>query len=224
MYRSLTTRQPDGLSQIKFMNQDKNSKLNTILLIILIILVALLFLYVMSLGKEEKKTNYTTEQDSSVKSDTSFDWKTLSQKDILSLIPIETFVPESGIGLTKTVDLTGDGINEAVFTGNGGNNNLSIIIMRNSDNTFSVANEKNKNGSINPVELYEIGRVMVQEKFELLPSEHGFYTISLSYDQNTEKFECKENGVNAYIWNDMTKLFEWNQSLTLKYEKIACPK
>src|SRR3990167_7163080 len=131
-------------------------------------------------------------------------------------------VPDFGVTLGETIDLTGDGLDEGIFGGNGGNNELSFIMVKGSDGKNFVAKQKNKDGTIYPVRLGSVGRVMVQERYELLPNEHGFYTASLSYNEATDKFKCNTNGVSAYSWNSSTKLFEWNQVLTAKYTAQIC--
>jgi hypothetical protein len=85
-----------------------------------------------------------------------------------------------------------------------------------------VAKQKNKDGSITPVALVSVGRVMVQEGYELVPTENGFYTASMSYNEQSDKFKCNPNGVHAYKWNTTTKLFEWNQAMTTKYTTQVC--
>src|SRR3989344_21306 len=105
------------------------------------------------------------------------EWKSLSSSNLFAISSKENIylVPDFGVTLAETIDLTGDGLDEGIFGGNGGNNELSFI--------------------------------MVQERYELLPNEHGFYTASLSYNEATDKFKCNTNGVSAYSWNSSTKLF-----------------
>lgn len=133
--------------------------------------------------------------------------------------------PGSGVSLSQMVDLTGNGIDEAIFTGNGGNNGASFIMIKGDDGKSYVAKQKYKDGTIGPVQLTAIGRVMVSEGYKLLPNENGFYTVSksnVSTDGETSNFKCNVNGVNAYKWNASTKMFEWNQSMTTKYTAEVC--
>ena len=152
-------------------------------------------------------------------------WKSLSSDDLFKIIDNDKslyFEKSFGIQFVNTLDLTGDGLHEGIFGGNGGNNGLSFILSKNTDGSTFIAKQKNKNGSIATVGLFSVGRVMVSESFDFLPEENGFYTVSKSYNEKTEKFVCNENGVNAYKWNNQTKLFEWNQSLTVKYTGQVC--
>lgn len=152
-------------------------------------------------------------------------WRAMSSVDLLTISSKEN-LGLSAITLTQTVDLTGDGIDEGIFTGNGGNSGVTFFLIKN-DTTISVARQKNKDGSIHPVALEYVGRAMVSENFKLLPSEKGFYTVSLSFDEDADSsdsshFKCNTNSVQAYQWNSSTKLFEWNQALTTKYTAEVC--
>ncbi len=154
------------------------------------------------------------------------EWEKLTSADFIKIIttqePTAWFEKDFGLSLSKTIDLTGDGVPEAIVDGNGGNNGVSFILQKNSNGTISVLNQKNKDGTINHIQLVFVGRVMVSERFELLPQERGFYTASLSNDGEEGVFRCNDVGVNAYVWNASTKLFEWNQSLTSKYTLQVC--
>ena len=115
------------------------------------------------------------------------EWKSLSSSNLFAISSKENIylVPDFGVTLGETIDLTGDGLDEGIFGGNGGNNELSFIMVKGSDGKNFVAKQKNKDGTIYPVRLGSVGRVMVQERYELLPNEHGFYTASLSYNEAT---------------------------------------
>lgn len=154
---------------------------------------------------------------------TTFNWSTLSSAQISAVLAANPGIYFEGMPtFSESIDLTGDGVVEGVFTGNGGNSGLAMILIRNSDGTITAARYKTREGVINPVSLLSVGRVMVQEKYELLPIHHGFYTASLSNDGESGNFVCNINGVNAYAWNSTTKLFEWNQSLTTTYTAQVC--
>lgn len=156
-------------------------------------------------------------------------WSGLTGTQLLALAAKENIwlEPESGIGQGKLIDLNGDGTEEAVYTGNGGNNDMSFILMKDKNGVISFAKQKNKDGSIGTLALLHIGRVMVQEKYELLPKEYGFYRASLIYDESKSIVAHKDiyncNSLNGYVWNPTTKLFQWNAALTAKYTKQICP-
>ncbi len=185
------------------------------------------------LGKSNSPTvnNYYTDTQTSHENQSSLsnsavvaEWQSLPETDLLATASAENIYldPESGVGLQETLDLTGDGIDEAIFEGNGGNNGMAFIMTKDTTGANVVAQQKNKDGGIYPVQLLSVGRVMVQETFKLLPGEHGFYTASLSYDESAGKFICNTDGVNAYSWNTPTDLFEWSQALTTKYAAEVC--
>ncbi len=176
-----------------------------------------------SVVKEDLKESVEVKNSVS-NSDVIKEWKSFKTDELQKIALAENIFleKESGIGLSETVDLTGDGLDEAIFVGNGGNNNLGFIMTKNSDGTNSVLKNKEREGMIYPVLLLSVGRVRVNEQYKLLPAEHGFYTSSMSYDEKADKFTCNQNGVNAYSWSIKTKIFEWNKTLTDKYTKEVC--
>ncbi len=151
------------------------------------------------------------------------EWRLLSNEQLLAMTSKEkylTIFPDFPIRLQEVVDLTGDGLDEGIFTGDGGNNDLSFIVMKNTDGSTSIAKQKNKNGSIEATNLLSVGRVMVSAEWKLLPSEHSFYTVGKYNDGTSDKQICSE--VQAYTWNPLTKIFEWNESLSAKYTEQVC--
>jgi hypothetical protein len=201
----------------------KNNQFKNILLIILVIAVAYLGykLFVKVPPKEEAKPAPVQ---------TVFDWKSLSKNEIETIVSKEPdvyFEKDIGLSLTQEVDLTGDGKPEAIVNGNGGNNEVSFILYKNREGNVSVAKLRNKNGELSPATLLEIGRVMVNASYKLLPSENGFYTSSLEFDDSadnseTSHFKCGEDSVNAFAWNSQKEWFEWNKALTDKYTVEVC--
>lgn len=168
-------------------------------------------------GEKDNENSYTPPQN------TPFNWGTLSTQMISQIVLGETSLYFEGMPtFSDSMDLTGDGIAEGIFTGNGGNNGLTIILIRNSDGTIVAARQKNRDGSIQAVSLLDVGRVMVQEGYKLLPAQHGFYTESLHNDEDGGNFVCNTNGVNAYVWNSSTRLFQWNQALTTQSTAEVC--
>ncbi len=152
------------------------------------------------------------------------DWKSLSKADLIGIIGENApFEKDGPVGISQEIDLTGDGINEAIVGGNGGNNDTYIILIKNVDGTTSVAKQKEYDGKINPVNFLSVGRVMFSYGYKLLPEEHGYYMFGLNYDEKSETFKCPEKGgVGAYSWNSEIKLFEYNQVMTAKYTAQVC--
>lgn len=153
-------------------------------------------------------------------------WDKVTNQQIFTLLgPNNPFEESFGINLTQSIDLTGDGVTEGIFSGNGGNNGLSLILLQESNN-IKLAQQKNKDGTISFVQLESVGRVNFSNTWKLIASEKGFYTIAKERVNQTENYEgemvCGENGFQAYQWNPATKLFEYSQSLTQKYISQEC--
>ena len=203
------------------------NKTNTILLILIVILLALCAWF---LAKKEMTSRYDLSDLTpsptlnTPQKQTDPNWKALSSADLTDIISKYAtelyYEKDFGLSLSQELDLTGDGVAEALIAGNGGNNGVTFILIKNSDGTISVAKQKEKDGTITSVSLLEVGRVMVSEQFALIPAENGFYTVSKN--NQGEHFECNPDGVRAYSWNSSTKLFEYNQSLTAKYTAQVC--
>jgi hypothetical protein len=151
------------------------------------------------------------------------EWKSFSSDALFALASQENIYLNQGtdIQLTETVDLTGNGIDEGIFCGDGGNNGVCFVMIKGDDGKNVVAKWKGPDGTITPISLLSVGRVRVSSSYQLLPSEHAFYTVSKSNDGEGGEFEC-DGGVVAYSWDSSTKLFEWNQALSTKYTNLVC--
>ena len=155
------------------------------------------------------------------------DWASLSDKDIATLLaqyPTIPFALGAKITFSGTIDLIGEGTFEGIFTGTGSNNDFTILLRKNdADQTVSILKQKNESdGSTSPVVLTRLSETTMSTDFGLLPKEHGFYTISKTYNKTTKKFVCDKNGVAVYQWNPTTNLFEQNQLLTATYMTKLC--
>ena len=207
--------------------KNTNNKITNILLVVLIFTVLGVGYVITRKSTIPENTLPLTLEESPSASQP--DWKNISKnkfESVLSKEPDVFFEKDFGLTLSEEIDLTGDGIKEAIVTGDGGNNSISFVFKKEGDNLIALK-QKNKDGSISPVSLYEVGRVMVNVNFKLLPSEKGFYTASMVFDesannQETSHFICDEESVNAYTWNENSKMFIWNQILTTKYTKEVC--
>lgn len=151
------------------------------------------------------------------------EWKSFSSDNLFGISSQENIhlMQGAGIQLTETVDLTGNGIDEGIFCGDGGNNGTCFIMIKGDDGKNFVAKWKGPDGTITPVSLLSVGRLRVSSSYQFLPDEKGFYTVSKSNDGDGGEFEC-DGGVVAYSWNSSTKLFEWNQALSTKYTNQVC--
>ncbi len=157
------------------------------------------------------------------------DWKSVSSSSVFNLYKKEDISvgTEDKPTLLQEIDLTGDGIPEAIFSASTGNASSSAILFSNSDGSISIAKTKGKDGKIGNVELWEAGMAMYSMSYKLLPGEHGFYTDSRSATNENGNgevitFGCRTDSVAAYQWNSKTNLFDYNSALTAKYTAIAC--
>lgn len=202
----------------------KNNKGFSKIAIFLIIILILLGIWYY-LGKNSNTTPIqNTPTNNQTNTTNSFNWSSVSNSKFAEIVSKDKdlyFIPEEGLKLTQTVDLTGDGIDEAIVSGNGGNSNVSFILMIDKAGNISVAKQKEKEGTTLAVSLVEVGRVNYQGIFKLLPEEHGFYTAYLTAT-DINKYGCDSGSVNAYVWSSTTRLFEWNQALTTKYTAQVC--
>lgn len=149
------------------------------------------------------------------------DWRVISNNDLLKITSTTSseINPNPIIKFSEAIDLTGDGINEGIFATYGVDSVDYIILIKNADNTITLAKEKNKNGIIETIFL------QVSKEgpgYKLLPQENGFYQTSKYYDENTNKLTCVNDEVAAYKWNSQTRLFEYNQILSAKYTPEVC--
>lgn len=150
-----------------------------------------------------------------------------SQEELLSLIDKQIYVEVSSGFSLKETDVTGDGLPEGIFTGNGGNNDASFILITDSKGEPELAKWRMEDGSVSVVSLLSVGRVAFQEGYVLVPEQQGFYLISKSLDRTQSEFEsnfiCNPGGAPFFKWNERTELFEWNEELTALYTSEVCP-
>lgn len=166
----------------------------------------------------------TQPEDQVSNSDVRQGWQAISSSVLLNLATAQGIGLESGsaVQLSEMIDITGDGLDEGIFTGNGGNSGMTFIMTRDSSGNNVIAKQKDRNGMIGPVQLLSVGRAMVSESYKIVASIKGYYTVSKSNDGESGNFECNVNGLNAYSWNSSTKLFEWNSGYTTTYTAEVC--
>lgn len=200
------------------------------LIISLITVVVATVIIVVILKKEIPGSviSHNTTDSSLVKTSKDFTWESLPIEKVWEIIKKERdvyFWEDFGIKLYRSVDLTGDGISEGIYQGDGGNNDAVVVLMRDSDGTINVAKYKLKDTDIiEPVYLVAYGKASASEEYDFLPEEKAFYTVMKYTDLNRDdvQYICNNNSVNAYQWNLKTNLFEWNATLTAKYTAIEC--
>ena len=156
-----------------------------------------------------------------------FDWSTVPNYNLNEAFCLEGCIhPDSkNITIMQTIDLTGDGKNEAIVrpvisTA------IYYILNKNSDGSISVLKQKNQDGTTSLAELNSHGGTEINSDYELIPEEHGFYSMTFVKDEKRSTadkyyYNCNSNSINAYAWNPSSSLFEWNQALTAKYIKYT---
>lgn len=153
------------------------------------------------------------------------DW---SSVDIVSLMQAEGIDGEvylPSFGFSESVDLTGDGLSDAIFGGHGGNAGIALIVINN-ESQPEIAYQKDQLGFISPVRLYSVGRVAASLGYQLLPEENAYYTVEKladheAYDpQGGTVFVCEN--FSAYVWDEMARMFEYNQALSDQYYAQEC--
>jgi hypothetical protein len=149
-------------------------------------------------------------------------WKAISLEKVWSLIETKKdvfFLKDFGIKLINTFDITGDGIVDAVYQGNGGQNE-AIILLTYKDNNIDFLEYKTKDGNIYPVYLVSYQHASGAADYKILPDEHAFYETTSyvsSGSDDSVQFVCRKDSFATYQWNPNTNLFEYNQLLTQKY-------
>jgi len=123
------------------------------------------------------------------------------------------------ITISETLDLNGDRLTDAVFSGIGGNAGVSFILL-NSNGQPTVAQQQSRLGFVGPVALYQVGRVGTSMGYELLPEENGYYILEKRLDQTTESLACYS--LDVLVWNESTEIFEYNQVLSDQYYTQEC--
>lgn len=127
------------------------------------------------------------------------------------------------VSIHKQVDITGDGIPEALINlGTGGATIDFLTLMRIENDQPVYASFKKKDGVISPM-IFNVGAGgagRYGSNVEMLPDKNAIYYGEYSqYGESTDY--CF---VDAYQWNPETKLFEYNPTLSKEIQKGYCQK
>jgi hypothetical protein len=127
------------------------------------------------------------------------------------------------LGNNPNVDITGDGVPEALVTEVcGATGYCDLVLIRMENNQPVVARFKEKNGEITYGKLVNgsggAGRYGAETKF--IESKNAVYSARY-YADNSNYDICE---ANAYQWNSQTKLFEFNISLSNEIGQDYCSK
>ncbi|MBP6925744.1 MAG: hypothetical protein KBC22_01655 [Candidatus Pacebacteria bacterium] len=157
---------------------------------------------------------------------TNINWQNIPSDDIVALVQgadIDVML-EQPISLSTSIDLTGDGVEDAVFNGIGGNAGVSFILINDNGQPI-IAQQRDESGRISPVALEQVGRAAVAMGYELLPAENGYYILERGLDQSQDNSEFSNfvcEALDVYVWNESMRLFEWNQQLSDQYYTQEC--
>ncbi len=129
------------------------------------------------------------------------------------------------LSIYKSADITGDGVPEALINlGSGGAYVNFLTLMRLEDESEKLAKPilaefKKKDGEIGP-RLFLIGASLNHELVtEMIPEKKLIYTLQRAYDEKREITECI---VEAYIWNQENKIFEYSEKEKEVIENELC--
>ncbi len=208
-------------------------KLTNILLIILILLLVGVGVYfgltrTSRHSAEPTKQAVNTEQQTPSASTTkknnnqTIDWQSLlpEVKSVLLKTNQISKGDLSEVAISKTEDITGDGIPEALVEAGPGVSFHYLTLMMIENNKPIIAKFKDKNGKIFYPEFFnvleEAGRHGSETKF--IRNENAI-SFSEYYAFNKKSDYCR---LNVYQWNPQTKMFEFNGYLSNKFQKSYC--
>jgi hypothetical protein len=110
---------------------------------------------------------------------------------------------------------------EAFVYGQGGASNSSVVIFTIENKQPKFIEFKQKNEKISPMIIYHGASSMHGEGLETIPSRKIIYTGKWAIeDELPITFESCT--VEAYQWNDITKIFEFSSLLSNEIEPIYC--
>jgi hypothetical protein len=129
-------------------------------------------------------------------------------------------IDNRAIGIDTTVDITGDGVPEAlVHLGPGGASTDQFTVMRIEAHKPVIAVFRDRNGKTAPMVFLQGSSVMHSDSVKLLPAQHAVYAFHFNYGPTGKLHEC---GGEAYGWNDHTKAFDYSSRLSEKITKESC--
>jgi len=121
---------------------------------------------------------------------------------------------------SDSLDLTGDGIPEAIFRGPSSNHDATIILQRDTQDNVKRLQEKTASGEVVPVYLFQVARAVVSADYEFLPSS-GYYRVSRSLDEDGRVFVCDH--FEVYTWEQSQQMFVFNDMQTQERLGDMCP-
>lgn len=198
----------------------KKGGANTFLLVIIVILLAVIAYFLYKKDKTEP-TISNTQQEEIVTTELPSDEILATQAKAVyqAEFPQDEYVEaDRPVSVSEKVDITADGIPEILVSlGMGGATTDSLALFRMEGSKLVLAQMKAKTGTILPITLLSGGGGAGRygSGYELLSENHAISISSYSIYGTPEDF-CKSD---VYQWNVHTKLFEYNQALSLTEQK-----
>jgi hypothetical protein len=158
------------------------------------------------------------------------DWKSLVPAIEATLSRTPGFGYGDGgypVGITETVDITGDGVPEAlVFIGAGGAYSNALVVMRFVNRRPLLARFKARDGKVRVETFLRGASVMHTVGVDLFPQNHAVFSYHYDYNSPPEGEAQKivECGGEAYRWNARTRLFEYSKELSDNMAAELCRK
>lgn len=132
------------------------------------------------------------------------------------------------MSIYKKADITGDGIEEAlIYLGSGGayTSYFALVqgeILENDQIKINKAKFKTSEGRIEDVMFVEGTSVSHGMSVEFAPSKNAIYAESWQIDPiNPDTIECN---IEAYVWNQNSKIFEYNEKVGKDATESYCSK
>lgn len=198
----------------------KKGKANTFLLLIIVILLGIIAYLLYKNNKTESVVLNDTEAQV-VKTQFPPDEELLAQAKAIyqAEFPQDEYVEaDRPVSISEKVDITADGVPEILVSlGMGGATTDALALFRLEGSNLVLARMKDKTGTLLPITLLSGGGGAGRygSGYELLSENHAISISSYSIYGTPEDF-CKSD---VYQWNVHTKLFEYNQALSLTEQK-----
>ncbi len=147
------------------------------------------------------------------------------KKDLLPVLknafPDMKFIGENGNPyISETVDLTGDGVPEAIVDMGCGGASIeyyTVCYIRNG--TLKVVNFKDKNGKISHMFFDEGSSIKHTSELKFLNDGKGNTVLYSAETVKNDSGEVTDITVNAYKWNKTENLFEYNEEFSKEIKK-----
>ena len=107
-------------------------------------------------------------------------------------------------------------------TGGSGAYVEELTLMREDGNNPIIAKLKNNNGQVDSVLIGAGASVRNQVGYKTLPQQNGFYSFQKNIDEQGGQMILAGCSVDAYVWNNSTKIFEYNSNLVQSVMPLVC--